>query len=679
LIGKLLRNRVFTISEEDLCFTEDEIDNYFSQLSLSVTGLNVRNIYEDTQGWAFAVNLIGRSLCKDTKYERCALDAMKANAFRLIESEIADNVSDSLWRFLLRISLVDHLAAGLIRDLAEDEAQIKEMEALNAFIRYDMSLDTYMMHHLLLDYLRQHQHILSDEERRQTCRIAGKWCDAHGYHMDALSYYEKSCDYGAVAEKVGAFNVQMPPDMAQYALEIFENAPDEAKFHNPLFPGMHIKTRVNFGRFDEDTVALAHRYADYYERQPDSPEKNRALTAIYVNWVFLSLYMCTYTDKYDFYIYQKRMVDCYLKNPFEIIGKYNLTPFIAWASLVGTSRAGAQEEYIEAMAMLIPIASELGNGFFIGCDDLARGELCFYRGQFSDAAKHLLKSVQKAQKFDQYVTFSRALSYLMRIAFFRGDLTAATEKLKSMQPLLNDNDYGVRYAIYDIAYAFYLMTLGQAEQIPQWLKDDFSPYAHPAFLENYANRIKMQYHFFSGKYSAILAFTESESTKNTLFGKIELKLVKALVLYKLKRRDEAISALTDAYALSASNDLAVIFTQFSKDMRTLTAAALRDDKCDIPRPWLENINRKASAYAKRQAHLIAEYMRANNIEKEITLTDRETKILKDLSHGLSRSEIAASQNLSINTVKMVINIIYDKLCVTSLPDAIRVAVDWKIV
>jgi len=679
LIGMILSECIFTISEEALCFTEEEITEYFEQSNLNVTTLKVRDVLEDTQGWAFAINLIGRSLRKETKYERCALEAMKANIFRLIEAELRETISEDLRRFLICLSLIEHLAATLIKELAGNDKLIKEMESLNAYIRYDLSMDTYMIHHLLLEYLRQNQHMLAVQEKRRICKTAGQWCDANGYHMDAFSYYEKAEDYDAIAHKIGLWNVQIPHDMAQYVLEMFENAPDEAKFGNSFFSAMHIKIRINIGKFDEDTVALTKKYAEHYEDMEDSPEKDRALTGIYCLWVFLSMFMCTYTDKYDFNIYHKKMCECYDRNPFKPIGAYKLVPICAWASLVGTSRAGAQEEYITELSKLVPEVAKRGNGFFMGFDDLARGELCFFKGKFEEAEQYLKQAVDKAQAYDQYVTLSRALAYLMRIAFFRGDLQTATEKLQIMESMLSDKDHGDRYILYDIARGFYLLSVGQSERIAGWLKEDFSPYAHPSFIENYANRIKVQYHCKTGKYSAVLAFIENEMEQTILFGKVELKILEALTFYKLKRRNEAMAAFTQAYTLSAPNDLIVMFTQYSKDMRTLTACALRESLPSIPKPWLEGVNRKASAYAKRQAHMIAQYNCANNVDEKIALTEREKLILKDLSHGLSRSEIAASQNISLSTVKMVINIIYDKLCVTNLPDAIRIGVGKKIV
>ena len=680
ITGMMMRERVFTIHENMLCFTEDEIAQYFSMLNLKITRGNIRNIYDDTQGWAFAINLIARSLAKEQKYERNALEAMKKNIFRLIEAEISGTVSKALWRFLLCISLIDHLSAGFLKVLAKDDALIKEMESLNAYIRYDFNLDTYMIHHLFLDYLRQKQDQLTDEERRNTYQAAGEWCDTNGYHIDALSYYEKSGDYYAIARKIGSFNVQMPPDMARYALNIFDNAAESVKFQNTMFPGMHIRLKINTGQLDEDTIALARRYAESYENRVESSQQSFTLTAIYGNWAILLMFMCTYTDVYDFDTYFKKMNECYAKNPFKTIGTFTIVPMSAWASLVGTNRSGAQEDYIEAVSRSIPNASILGKGFLVGFDDFARGELCFYRRQLNDAEQYLKQSIDKARICDQYVTQNRALVYLMHLAFFRGDLTSATKSLKEMETLLSEKDYGVRYTMYDIACGFYHLALGQPEQVPEWLKGDFSLYAHPSFLENYANRVKARYHYQTHKYSALLAFIENSMGQQTiLFGKIELRVQQALSLYKLRRRSEAIAALSEAYYLAESNNIIIQFTQYAKDMRTLAAAALKDDTCTIPAEWLENINRKSSAYAKRKSKMISEYRLANNIEDGINLTEREITILKDLTDGLSRTEIASIRNISVNTVKMAVNIIYDKLGVFSLPEAIRIAVDRKLI
>ena len=676
----MLSDTIYTINEDMLCFTEDEIAKYFNQLTIPITRQNIRDIYEDTRGWACAVNLVGRSLRKSAKYERYVLDAMKTNIFKLMELDISNTVSKSLWRFLLQISLIDHLPVNLVKLLANDDyALIEEMEQLNAYIRYDFHLGAYVIHHLFLDYLRQENYILSDEERRATYQKSGEWCESNDYLVDALSYYEKSGDYDAIMQIVYSLNMQMSQDIAGYTLEIFNRIPDDFAFKNPLFPAMNLKLKISLG-FVNESAALAEQYAVEYEARPESENKNRALAEIYGIWAVLRMIMCSYTDVYDFDIYFEKARLYYDKKPYKASSPFANQLVGTYALHVGTNRSGAPEEFINAMSRAIPHVSHVQDGSFYGFDDLARGELFFYQRELNHAIQYLRQALEKARSRKQYDIQARSLLYLMLISLSNADVKTADALLQSIEALLDEKDYPTRYETYDIACAHFHFALGQPEQISDWLKADFSPYAHPAFFQNYANRVKAQYRYVTQQYNELLAFLKNEwGTQRLLIGKTVFKTLEALSHYQLKQKEEAICALSEAYEYAASNNIIVPFTQYSKDMRTLTAAALKDKKCTIPKSWLENINRKASAYAKRRSYVISEYRAINNLDEEPALTKREIAVIKDLSQGLSRSEIAVSQNISINTVKMVISIIYDKLHANSLSDIIRAAIERKII
>ena len=683
IIGFMMHERVFTINEDMLRFTEDEIAEYLKQLALSVTRQDVRNIYDDTQGWAFAVNLIGRSLHKNMKYERSALEAMKANISRLIEKEVAPIVSTPFWRFLLRISLIDNLAVSFIKTLDDtlfpEEVLASEMERLSAFIHCDFQLGSYAIHHLFLEYLHKNQHLLTDEEKRETYQKAAVWCDINGYHMDAFSYYEKSGDYKAIVRKVAMLSMQMS-EIVRYALAIFDRAPESAVMQNPIFYAMYLKLKTSLGQLDE-ALALAERYVETFKAQPPSPQRNHTLSAIYAIWGILRMLECTYTDAYDFDVYFQKMSECYDKDPFALIGSYTDIFVSTWASLVGVSRASAQDEYLQAVCRAIPHVSHVLNGNMSGFDDLVRGELAYYRYEMDIAQQYFKQSIDKARPNNQYVTHHNALFYLMKIAFFRGDMDAAASLLHTMESLLSDKDYDPRYtAMYDVVCGFFHLMLNQAEQIPEWLKGDFSAYAHSVFLENHANRVKVLYHYHTRQYNSLVIFIESALQQHMiLFGRIELLVFKALSLYHLKRRDEAIQAFVEAYHLAEPNNITLPFIRHSNDMRALTAAALKYGGCRIPGAWLESINRKASTYSKRKSQMISAHRLAGQTGQMPALSNRETAVLKDLSQGLSRTEIAVNQNLSVNTVKMVINHIYNKLGANSLAEAIRVAAERKII
>jgi LuxR family maltose regulon positive regulatory protein len=142
----------------------------------------------------------------------------------------------------------------------------------------------------------------------------------------------------------------------------------------------------------------------------------------------------------------------------------------------------------------------------------------------------------------------------------------------------------------------------------------------------------------------------------------------------LKGRPKAFALLETAYTLAAPNGLTMLFIELGKDMRALTEAALKDNVSGIPREWLERINRKSAAYAKKlylaaKAH---QTQRGEPLRIE-PLSRRETAVLTGLSQGLTREEIANISSLSVNTVKSVIKSVYLKLNAVNRADAIRIA------
>ena len=680
LTGLILREQVFTIYEDSLRFSEDEITEYFNQIKLRITSKDINDIMKDTQGWAFAINLIGRSLRKDMKYERCALEAMKLNIYKFIESEIFLTISKPLQNLLLRISLIDHLSSELIGVLTDDDNLIAEMEQLHAYIRYDTTLNAYVIHHLFLNYLTNKQHLLCDSEKVVTYQKAGEWCEKNGYQSDALTYYEKSGDWDSILKIAHEFDAYMPHDIAEHILMILERFPEEESLKKPLFPVMKLKMQTNLGLTDE-SFELAKFYAEYYEALPDSPDRNHVLAGVYSAMGILRYLMSPYTEVFDFDVYFEKLSYYYDKNPYPVLDELRSQPLSAWAVLIGTNKAEALEEYLAALTRSVPHISRTLNGNFHGFDDLARGELCLYRRELRDAELHLKQAHIKAHERKQHDIQNRALLHLMEICFIRGDFNAADKILYSMKELLDESGCAIRSSTaYDVACGVYYLSLNKPDKLPEWLKGDFGVIKHPAFIENYVNLIKAKYHYQTMQYSTLLAFIESTIEQQALLmAKIEFKILSALALYQMKKRSDAISVLTEAYFLSEPNGIIMPFIYYRKDMRTLAGAALKDEKCEIPEAWLVDIKRKSSALAKKQTHMISEYMAFYNIKEEVLLTKREIRILKELFQGLSRSEIAASQDISANTVKMVINIIYDKLHASNLVDAVRIATERKII
>jgi LuxR family maltose regulon positive regulatory protein len=315
-----------------------------------------------------------------------------------------------------------------------------------------------------------------------------------------------------------------------------------------------------------------------------------------------------------------------------------------------------------------------------GEPELAQGELEFYHGNTVSAEPLVTLALKKARADRQFGFIHKALFYTMRIALSHGNFVLAEQALKETKAQLDEAEYINRFIDYDLSLSWYYCFLGLPEKIADWLKEDFSAYVHAAFTENFGNQIKARYCYAVRNFAPLLSYIEEMKKRESfLFGRIEMLAIEACVHYIMKEKKKAFAVLEEAYITASPNEIVMPFIEMGKDMRTLTAALLKESGKVIPASWLEDINRKSASYAKRRSHIIAKYTQTNGLSDNIVMSPREAEILADISHGLSRSEIAASRNLSINTVKMVINNIHYKLGAENLADLIRIAVERKLI
>jgi len=679
-------NKVFNVSEDELRFTENELSQYFREQSVSLHPDNLRKIMQDTEGWAFALNFIVRSYNKAPGYDGYLRNAMKTNIFRFMETEIWEKISKCLQIFLVRLSLIDHLSVELMTLLANSQTSaeltseddlLTQLEKQNAYVRRDNFVNAYLIHPLFLEFLATKQNVLSQEQKHETYTIAGEWCKKNDFKIDALSYYEKIGGYKSIVNMFIGAAAQLPYDIACYTAEILKRTPPEA-FETVLFlASTHMRTIMCQGFWDE-AIKLAELYEARFNNLPENEFKILSLSSIYYCWAISRYSLCLTNDIYDFDLIYEKLFKCNPtpRDPGKLITKSQRP----WACVVGSSRKGSVQDYIDAAKRSFGYLNKCYIGFDAGEIEFANGEYKFYKGELSEAELDFKRVVDKAREGRWSGIVHRALFYRLRIAVSLGNYAQTQYLLKEMKTLLDDPNYHARFPDYDISLCWYYCALGLPEKAPDWLKENFSLYAYAAFMENFANQMKGRYCYVIRNYSPLLSFIyDMKQRESFLFGRIEMLAIEACIHYKMKDKEKAYAVFEEAYLTAAPNDIIMPFIELGKDMRTLTEFAQKNTKGKIPKSWLEAINRKAASYAKRLSHIFTEYQQEFGISNYNIISPREREILTDLSQGLSRTEIAASRNLSINTVKMVVNNVYMKLGTESLAEAIRIATEKKII
>jgi len=269
--------------------------------------------------------------------------------------------------------------------------------------------------------------------------------------------------------------------------------------------------------------------------------------------------------------------------------------------------------------------------------------------------------------------------FLLRIATHQGDYNLAREILKQLQNYLTNPDFWNRQLLYDLITGLFYARIGLPRLSPSWLITDEkeSDRVHLNIAElavSLSNYIALE------KYDQALRVLYNSYPRKPgerfLFSELSFSLMAAAAKIRTKDTKGAMEDFKRAYALSFEGVFEMPFIELGKNLRPLVNAAL-NQSCGIPEKWLKKMERKASVFVKKSAVIGKNF--ADNTENTIQLSGREREVLKDLQHGLSREEIAENQYLSVNTVKKVLQSIYIKLNAVNNVDAVRIAMEKKLI
>jgi LuxR family maltose regulon positive regulatory protein len=666
------------ITEDDLRFSREEMEAYLRQQDIQLSPDEAANLYHDTEGWAFAISLAGRALKKRTAGTDYGRISMKTNVFKMIENEIFSSISGDLQKYLIKLSLIDHLPMELLIELAAGTGLVEEMKKIGSFIRFDTYLNALRIHHLFLEYLEAKQEKLTAEEKRDVYIKAARWCAVNYQKIDAISYYEKAGAYDKIIEEIYTLSLILSNHITTFLLNIMDRAPQEMYAQNPSAHVLHTRLLYTQGKFGE-AAAEAWGLIKKLEALPPSAANYRTLCGSYNNLGFIGMFTSIVSQEYDFASYFERAHSFYPLSAYELRGAVTVATLGSYACRVGTSRKRDMEDYIEALAASEPHITATMNGCIRGQTNLAKTEFAYFKGDLVNAEKFAYQCFYQAQQRNQYEIANRVLFYLLRLNVALGNYAKIQELFKMLEAQLEAPEYTNRYILYDIVSGWFYAHIGQYAKIASWLKNDFEGSELNSLINGQEILVRAKWYFCEKKYAEVLNFLKNQENpyglKAFLLGKLEMKVLEAVCLYYVDKKEESFKVLEAAYDIAVVNALDMPFIEMGKDMRVLVGAALRDKKCGIPQSWLEMILKNASAYTKKLLVVAEKYQDQDRISRnpEAILSSWEQEVLLDLSQGFTRKEIAEKNTISVNAIKSVIRSVYNKLEAVNRADAVRIA------
>ena len=667
------------IGEDELKFTQSETLELFRFLGIAMTPelmAGLPNLYKNTGGWAFLTGLAGRILQKRPDGIRYIKNALKHNVSMMIENELFLENSPELNSFLVKLSLLDHLPADLISTLENGDKLIRAATRCSSLIHYDAFMDEYHIHHFMRAYLEEKQNLLTDEERRGIYVSSAGWYRIHQYKTDAIRYYFKAGDYQSVVEMAKLFPQILPISTATRLFDLLSDTSGGEATQSPELNLLRARLLLSMGQNDR-AAEMAKREISRLEGQADTPENRRVLLREHYILGLIGMLTCCDTGSYDFAEEFRKADEYFTGSGYVLTGPARVAALGAYSIEIGRGGAGEPEKYIGAVTESAPYIAHSLNGCMSGRDDLAGAELAYFQSDMPQCRQYTMQALYKAQEKGQYDIENRALFFLVRMGLAAGNYQMIKDAVAKMAAQLDILDFEDRYTRYDVQTGWFYAGIGQKDKVAEWLKNGFSVNYSPTVISNFEDFARCNYYLIEQDYHTMLALVSSRTgqfdVKRYLLGRIALEAYRAVCLLNLDDIKGAMDALRQAYELAIPNRLDMAFTQMGNHMRTLAAAAVKVKGCGVPREWLENIQKKAATYAKRVGQVRSQYVLTEGGEDDIRLTQKELELLRDLSHGLSRNEIAEERGISVNTVKMTIQYIYEKLGAENSMDAVRIA------
>jgi LuxR family maltose regulon positive regulatory protein len=696
------------ITVEDLRFTPEEMAEYFAAQHLEVSQEEIDLFWRDTEGWPQVLSLIAQNALKQGKNEiRYSPELVKLPLFKMIESSFFSSLDRNTRLFLIKLSLGDYWPLELLDRLDSAGDHREGLEKISSLIRYDSYLNGYRIHNLLTEFLKEKQHELSIEERREVYRKTAEWCFDNNLRLDAAVYYEKAQDYRGFLNLSLALPTIIPGQTASFFLSIIERLPfDDAESTGDGDPNwkdailylrfiMRPRLLFSMSRFDEAALICSQAIAEFESR--DSASCNaKILAPLYFCLGHTMIFTCRYTGDYHFFPCFEKAYYYFKPHAILVSRSFNQGIVPSYICQVGfPAKPGAFEEYLRAYAQAAPLIAKVGKGHLSGLDALGRCEFYYFKGDMMAAENFARQAILQARGSRQYEIENRGLFFLLRIAIHAGNFSWIEELFKQLKAQLAIGDYHNRYVLYDIECAWFWAQTGEPAPAAYWLRSDSEAYEMNDIHRPLETLARAKCFYAEKRYRAALSILEMDTSRYSLgsflLGRLEKTVLQACCRLRLGDHRAALEKLWEAWELSGNYGLDTPFVELGEDMRFLVSLALGSvkttgfmpdsagDQKSGKIPWdrarLESVRKRAAAYGKMAAGAADHGPRTEDLRKdgEIPLQRREKAVLAALSQGLTREEIARREHLSLNAVKEIIKSVCQKLGAVNRADAVRIA------
>ena len=661
-----LQGKISLLTTDDLRFTRDEAELYFESRNIKIGGAGQEAVYAYTSGWPMALYLVGLSASKENPEAESSLIDSRQAIFKLMEREIFSQYSAPERQFFILLSALNFFPQGLlpqVGDVPNAPALLRE----NMFASYDGRAKRYYLHQLFLDFLYEKQGSIDKKIMDGTLRGAGDWCRENGFFVDAINYYERCGASDKVLQVLQGFEgLRHSRSDANMLIAYIERFSDDFMRRHIMCRIVYAMLYLNNLNIDEARRQMAIVHAQLDERE-ETPENSLMRGEAFIGLGLISLSMGE-ADVAGLF----RRADELLPDGSGHWGKNLHLVECSDVLHITNPETGAVEASVSRLFEGMPHMCRVFHGTGRGAEYLARAESHFFRGSLREAQGDAYKALYTAE--DEADVADNALFLLLRIFMATGAAKKLDDTVKQMTGAGRRAGDGVPCA-QDVALGWFYSEIGEIRKVEDWILYGEESGRPPISVDKDA-LLQIRCLIEKRDYFKALALTERLeallSKRSVLISLIHVYVYRAVICCNTDDTDGAERALRAAYGLAHGNGLIMPFVEFGHKTRSMLGRFRECGCAGIPEDWLADVHTKASTYAKRRAYVAARF-KDEKAPADYGLTHREIELLRNLSQGLTRDEMASSMYVSPHTVKSMLKTVYNKIGAVNGADAVRIA------
>ena len=662
-----LKGMLAVIDRDSFALNAEEIREYYTLCGLPVTLKEAAALRRITGGWISALYLYLLRYSKDSERARSGSSQLAGSPKlpgsigELLDEGIFSLLPQASKDLLLVLSPLERFTAeqaAFLSDGADVSAALLDLRRKNSFIAYDEERETYALHSLFRQYLRERfENLPKDRRNAAHCRMA----DWFTLQKDASSAIEACCAAGEYERALRILESDMSRNMvterSRFFVEMFKACPEEVLERHMGAAFKYAIAAFAAGDRQSFGAQLARIGRQCAARATEKGEDDPEVRAWRGELEFL-LSLAAYNDIRAMSA-RHRQANALLQRPTRLFGPESPWTLGCPSVLFMFHRTpGRLDEELADMDECLPHYYTLAAMHGAGGEHQMRAEALYNRGDFTNAAVFCHKAEAMARANGQLSVVLCSMFLRLRLALIDGRREEAERLLTEMRGLIREKrDYFLLHTV-DLCEGWLRAFTGEPDRFPDWLRFDpggeskLYTFAGGYYYVAHGSALLLagEYATVSGLFGWLL---QSGAFANHLLFAVYAHIYMATANAALGLKKEADAPLRAALDLALPDKLYLPFAEHH----------------GLPDDLLERACRERPA-ALKAIRSLAEKMKAGkkaalrggpHIETPpFGLSRREYETASLMAEGLSNREIAEALFVGVNTVKTHLKAAYRK-------------------